>query len=223
MVDADGFMPPLPWAEGDQGPSHDRWGPYRGSVVDGVVACADYLGRLERSLAGEIAPDRHYFGEKAVRLQEVTRRLARLTQDVETWLGACGAAVDRTDGGASCSSTCELPAGHHGEHDDDPPPTPTERARDDARDLSDRGEELARRVHRFGLEADRRDAAGQAPDDENPKALRELQAMSAELRERASHVTARVDALAEHHRLAMVGRRGVRSAAQASQVRRLGL
>ena len=38
------------------------WGPYRATIEDHVDTCTDYLGRLRRSLAGEIAPDRHHFG-----------------------------------------------------------------------------------------------------------------------------------------------------------------
>jgi hypothetical protein len=41
------------------------WGPYRATIEDHLDICADYLSRLRRSLAGEIAPDRHYFADKA--------------------------------------------------------------------------------------------------------------------------------------------------------------
>jgi hypothetical protein len=40
-------------------------GPYRATIEDHPDTCADYLGRLRRSLTGEIAPDRHYFADKA--------------------------------------------------------------------------------------------------------------------------------------------------------------
>lgn len=68
---------------------NNQWGPYRQTIVEGVVSCADFLGRLERSLTGEAATDRRYFSEKALRLQETSRWLARLVRDVEVWLHAC--------------------------------------------------------------------------------------------------------------------------------------
>jgi hypothetical protein len=43
----------------------DPWGPYLAAIEGHLDTCADYLGRLRRSLAGEIAPDRHYFADKA--------------------------------------------------------------------------------------------------------------------------------------------------------------
>jgi len=40
--------------------NHDRpvdtWGPYRAAIEDHLASCADYLDRLQRSLAGEIVP-----------------------------------------------------------------------------------------------------------------------------------------------------------------------
>jgi hypothetical protein len=33
----------------------DTWGPYRAAIEDHLASCADYLDRLQRSLAGEIA------------------------------------------------------------------------------------------------------------------------------------------------------------------------
>ena len=48
----------------------DPWGPYRSTIEDDLATCADYLGRLQRSLAGEIAPDRHYFHDKVHQLQK---------------------------------------------------------------------------------------------------------------------------------------------------------
>ena len=54
----------------------DPWHPYRSTVEDHLGSCTDYLGRLRRSLAGEIAPDRHYFADKAHQLHAATRRIA---------------------------------------------------------------------------------------------------------------------------------------------------
>ena len=121
--------------------NHDRpvatWGPYRAAIEDHLASCADYLDRLQRSLAGEIAPDRHYFRSKAHQLELVARSLVRRAQDIEGWLDACDAPVVRNEPGASHVATCELPRGHRGAHDDNPPASAAQQARDAARDLSD--------------------------------------------------------------------------------------
>jgi hypothetical protein len=38
---------------------------YQPYIGDALECYADYVGRLQRSIDGEIAPDRHYFVEKA--------------------------------------------------------------------------------------------------------------------------------------------------------------
>ena len=63
--------------------------PYRSSVQERLASCEDYLGRHRRSLAGEIAPDRHYFAEKAHELRDAARSLLDHVDDIEWWLGAC--------------------------------------------------------------------------------------------------------------------------------------
>jgi hypothetical protein len=99
----------------------DAWGAYRPAIEDHLAACADYLGRLERSLAGEIAPDRHYFSDKAHQLHQSARRLERLVQDTDRWLAGCHAMVEhRYEDGTRSLGECELPAGHDGDHDGDP-------------------------------------------------------------------------------------------------------
>ena len=67
------------------------WGPYQDHIGEGLAHCADYLGRLQRSLAGQIAPDRHYFTTKAVALRDASVGLLRRARDVERWLGSCDA------------------------------------------------------------------------------------------------------------------------------------
>jgi hypothetical protein len=57
--------------------THDPWGPYRATIEDHLDTCGDYLDRLRRSLAGEIAPDRHYFADKAHHLHTAARRMVR--------------------------------------------------------------------------------------------------------------------------------------------------
>jgi hypothetical protein len=99
-----------------QGP----WGPYRATIEDHLDCCADYLGRLRRSLAGEIAPDRHYFADKAHQLHNAALRMVRIVQDIDRWLGECGTTVERDEAdGTRLTGECTLPACHDGAHDDD--------------------------------------------------------------------------------------------------------
>lgn len=97
------------------------WGPYRCTVADRLAACEDYLGRLRRSLAGEIAPDRHYFAEKAVALRDAAQTLVEGTEDVEWWLGACAheSAVESSEEGSESLAECGHAAGHLGPHRDE--------------------------------------------------------------------------------------------------------
>jgi hypothetical protein len=96
------------------------WGPYRATIEDHLDSCADYLGRLRRSLAGEIAPDRHYFADKAHQLHNAARRMVRIVQDIDRWLGECGTTLehDQADG-TRLIGECTLPAGHNAAHNDD--------------------------------------------------------------------------------------------------------
>jgi hypothetical protein len=97
----------------------DPWSAYRSLVEDHLDTCADYLGRLRRSLAGEIAPDRHYFADKAHQLHTSARRLDRIVQDVERWLGECAAPVEHhVPDDTPVIAECALPTGHPGPHDD---------------------------------------------------------------------------------------------------------
>ena len=96
------------------------WGPWHGHIGEGLAHCADYLGRLQRSLAGEIAPDRHYFGAKAAALRDAAVSLLGRARDVERWLASCDASYG-PDGDETLRS-CTLRAGHHGAHDDRPGP-----------------------------------------------------------------------------------------------------
>ena len=79
-----------------------------------------YLGRLRRSLSGEVAPDRHFFADKAHQLHAAARRMVRIVQDVDRWLGECGTTVEHSDAdGTRFIGECTLPAGHEGTHEDD--------------------------------------------------------------------------------------------------------
>jgi hypothetical protein len=66
----------------------DPWGPYRATIEDHVDTCIDYLSRLRRSLAGEIAPNRDYFAERIVELE------------VDQSFGSIGDCFDCDDAGA---------------------------------------------------------------------------------------------------------------------------
>jgi hypothetical protein len=95
-----------PWTPTTEGTSDvtdtpDPWGPYRATIEDQFDTCADYLGRLRRSLAGEIAPDRHYFADKAHQLHTAARRMVRIAQDIDRWLGECPTTVEHTDSGGT--------------------------------------------------------------------------------------------------------------------------
>jgi hypothetical protein len=94
-------------------------GPYRAAIEDHLDSSADYLGRLRRSLAGGIAPDRHYFADKAHQLHNAARRMLRIVQDIDHWLGECGTTLEHDEAdGTRLIGECTLPAGHDGPHDD---------------------------------------------------------------------------------------------------------
>jgi len=110
--------------------SASPWGAWHASIADDLASAADYLSRCERSLAGEIAPDRFYFADKAMALRDATIALVRRCHEVERWLGECGSDIEtrEADGGAVFWTTCALPSGHDGPHDDSPPSNPALRA-----------------------------------------------------------------------------------------------
>ena len=116
----------------------DPWGPYRATIEDHLDTCADYLGRLRRSLAGEIAPDRHYFADKAHQLHTAARRMVRIVQDIDRWLGECAATIDHAEAdGTRFTAECTLPAGHQGAHDHGDVPLAARHVTGELRDLAD--------------------------------------------------------------------------------------
>jgi hypothetical protein len=129
----------------------DPWHPYRSTVEDHLGTCTDYLGRMRRSLAGEIAPDRHYFADKAHQLHAATRRMVRLVQDIDSWLGDCPAQTDHVDpDGERYVVDCPLPAGHQGPHDDGDRLLPGRRLTGELRDLADAVDRISQQ---FGWDA----------------------------------------------------------------------
>ncbi len=154
--------------------SIDPWHPYRSTIEDHLGTCTDYLGRLRRSLAGEITPDRHYFADKAHQLHAATRRMVRLIQDIDSWLGDCPSQTHYVDpDGDRCLIDCTLPAGHQGPHADGDPLLPGRRLTSELRDLADAVERIS---HQFGWNAPAVDSdLARAPDATNgPDALANL-------------------------------------------------
>jgi hypothetical protein len=72
-------------------------GPLRATIEDHLDTCADYLGRLRRCLAGEIAPDRHYFADKTHQLHTAACRMVRIVPDIDRWLGECAAMIEHAE------------------------------------------------------------------------------------------------------------------------------
>lgn len=142
------------------GETEDPWGQYHSAVVERVRSCADYLGRLERSLSGEAAPDRYYFSVRAHDLYEAARDLDRLTQEIEHWMIVCNEPLVEDDGATPVGATCELPRGHYGGHDDEPPASLAVQVRNSARLLMDEAEDTARVVDVLGLRSDQRRVFG---------------------------------------------------------------
>lgn len=152
----------------------DSWGPYRPTLEDQLATCADYLGRLQRSLAGEIAPDRHYFNDKAYQLHEVAGRLVRRGQDIERWLRSCDATVEHSEDGRFVVGMCERPAGHTGAHDDDPARDPAEQLCHEARTVADLSEQASHRLGVLAPDIDQRRAIGGPVSPEDPDSLRDV-------------------------------------------------
>jgi hypothetical protein len=124
--------------------THDPWGPYRATIEDHLDTCGDYLDRLRRSLSGEIAPDRHNFADKAHELHTAARRLVRIVQDIDAWLGECTATIEHTYAdGTRLVADCALPAGHHGPHVDLDAPLPGRQTTGELRDLADTVERIS--------------------------------------------------------------------------------
>jgi hypothetical protein len=172
----------------------DPWGLYRATIEDHLDTCADYLGRLRRSLAGEIAPDRHYFADKAHQLHSAARRMVRIVQDIDRWLGECGT-VDHDDAdGTRVIGECTLPAGHEGTHDDGAGRLVAARITGELRDLAEAVERISQH---FGWSAPAvdRDLTGAAGTIANSgDALANLAASLDTIRRRTTRLTQQVRA-----------------------------
>ncbi len=62
------------------------WGEYQPYIDDALESCVDYVGRLQRSIEGEITSDRHYFVEKASALPEWAAILLTRCEETERWI-----------------------------------------------------------------------------------------------------------------------------------------
>jgi hypothetical protein len=113
----------------------DAWGPWRPMMVERLANCADYLGRLSRSLASEIAPDRLYFTAKSYALRDAVEQLVDGCHRVEHWLDECGEEFADMLRGPDVWSTCERAAGQDGDHAADMRTSLPERAYRDAQKL----------------------------------------------------------------------------------------
>ena len=69
--------------------SHDDRGPLWPPVEDRLLACEYFVGRLRRLYDGEIAPDRHYFEEKARYLRDAAQALVERVENLEWWMATC--------------------------------------------------------------------------------------------------------------------------------------
>ncbi len=139
--------------------SDDPWGAHRSAIVEQVASCADSLGQLQRSLAGEAALDHHYFSSKCAHdLYEAARDIVRLIEEVEHWLIVCDEPLIHGDEGHPSETRCGLPRKHYGGHDDQPLPSLAVQVRDSARGLMDSAEDTASWVNRLGLRSDQRRA-----------------------------------------------------------------
>ena len=171
----------------------DPWGVYRPGIESYLTVCADYLARLERSVAGEIAPDRPYFHDKAQNLHDAVRLMVRRGQDIERWLRACDATVDHHDeDGRTVAGTCERPSGHTGPHDDNPPREPVEQLCQQARTLSDLTDLASHRLGTVAPGVDQQTAVGGSVSPEELDELREVASMLDQAGRQARQLTQRV-------------------------------
>lgn len=176
----------------------DPWGPYRSAITEQFASCHDYLTRLQRSLAGQIAPDRHYFNSKAAALADAARRLQRLGQDIERWLDACDHPMTIQDPDAVYTTPCTRPARHSGPHDDHD--SPVEGAITAARDLADRADGMARRVGWTALSIDQDTTRGQRVDPDDRADLDDATATLDAIAHDARTLTGRLNDIGRHAR-----------------------
>lgn len=186
-------MTTKPWLKTD-----DPWGPHRSAIVERVASCANYLGRLQRSLAHEAALDHHYFSSLCAHdLYESARDLVRLIEEVEHLLIVCDELLVNGDESHSSETRCGLPCHHYAGHDDQPLPSLAVQVRDSARGLMDRAEDTASWVNRLGLRSDQRRAfeIEKEFDPESYEVFADLQQTASSLVHAASEVSGLIQKL----------------------------
>jgi hypothetical protein len=113
----------------------DPWAPSRPRIEGLVASCADYLGRITRSLKRDT--DAHYVTDKAHQLRNAATSLVDACHEATLDARRCGAAIERTFAdGEAYTDECTLPRGHRGDHDARNPATPIERALAEANELA---------------------------------------------------------------------------------------
>ena len=113
----------------------DPWASSRRRIEGLVASCADYLGRITRSL--KRGTDAHYMTDKAHQLRNAAALLVDACHEATLDARRCGAEIEQTfsDGEVSVDE-CARPRGHRGPHDARQPATPVERAAKEANELA---------------------------------------------------------------------------------------
>jgi hypothetical protein len=166
----------------------DPWGAYRHVIEDRLASCADYLSRLQRSLSGESAPDRHYFNDKAAQLLDAARDLVHAGQDVERWLGECGILFEVDSPEGRNATECTLPVDHPGEHAEVTDTTVGPRLRTAARRIAERGDQMSNRLAWLTMRGDRNLVLGRSSDPDDREALREIEGRLRDLSDDTAHL-----------------------------------
>lgn len=166
----------------------DPWGTHRHVIEDRLGSCADYLSRLQRSLSGEIAPDRHYFNDKAAQLLDAARNLVHAGQDVERWLGECRTLLEIDSPEGRHATECTLPVDHPGDHDEVSEATVGPRLRTAARRISARGDQMSNRLAWLSMRGDRDVALGRHSDPDDREAMREIERRLRDLSDDTAHL-----------------------------------
>jgi hypothetical protein len=122
--------------------SSDPWALDRPRIEGLVASCADYLGRITRSL--QRGTDAHYVTDKAHQLRSAAALLVDACHEGTLDARRCGTDVEQTDDeGEAWVEECALPRGHRGPHSPRRPATPLERAAKEAHELAEQASHVA--------------------------------------------------------------------------------
>jgi hypothetical protein len=113
----------------------DPWALGRPRIEGLVGSCADYLGRITRSLRR--GTDAHYVTDKAHQLRNAAALLVEACHEATLDAGRCGVDIEQTfSDGEVYVEECARPRGHRGPHDASQPATAVERAAKEANELA---------------------------------------------------------------------------------------